>query len=97
MIGIVLLCDHLALIWLWMAVRLLETIEVHSGYDFPYINPLNLLPGYAGMFTTTRLYMFVVNSAHHFPTLCIIILANHWLSIGTHFFLSMMRDMTIRL
>ena len=31
-----------------MAVRLLETIEVHSGYDFPYINPLHLIPGYAG-------------------------------------------------
>lgn len=50
MFGIMLLCNHLALIWLWMAVRLLETIEVHSGYDFPYINPLNLLPGYAGKF-----------------------------------------------
>ena len=50
MLGIMLLCDHLALIWLWMAVRLLETIEVHSGYDFPYLNPLHLLPGYAGSF-----------------------------------------------
>lgn len=47
-IGIVLLCNHLVVIWAWMAVRLLETIEVHSGYDFPYINPLNLIPGYAG-------------------------------------------------
>ena len=31
-----------------MFVRLLETIEVHSGYDFPYLNPLHLIPGYAG-------------------------------------------------
>ena len=59
MFGIMLLCNHLALIWLWMAVRLLETIEVHSGYDFPYINPLNLLPGYAGKFNSH----FVVNSS----------------------------------
>jgi len=48
MIGIALVCNHLVLIWTWMAVRLLETIEVHSGYDFPYINPLHLIPGYAG-------------------------------------------------
>lgn len=47
-IGVALLCDHLVLIWLWMTVRLLETIEVHSGYDFPYLNPLHLIPGYAG-------------------------------------------------
>ena len=46
--GVLLLCDHLVLIWLWMTVRLLETIEVHSGYDFPYLNPLHLIPGYAG-------------------------------------------------
>lgn len=32
-----------------MFVRLLETIEVHSGYDFPYLNPLHLIPGYAGI------------------------------------------------
>lgn len=31
-----------------MFVRLLETVEVHSGYDFPYLNPLHLIPGYAG-------------------------------------------------
>ena len=55
MLGIMLLCNHLALIWLWMAVRLLETIEVHSGYDFPYINPLNLLPGYAGQLVSVFL------------------------------------------
>lgn len=47
-VGAVLLCDHLMLIWVWMMVRLLETIEVHSGYDFPYLNPLHLIPGYAG-------------------------------------------------
>ncbi len=47
-IGVALFCDHLVLIWFWMVVRLLETIEVHSGYDFPYLNPLHLIPGYAG-------------------------------------------------
>ena len=29
-------------------VRLLETIDVHSGYDIPYINVMHLIPGYAG-------------------------------------------------
>jgi methylsterol monooxygenase len=47
-IGVFFMCNHLIMIWLWMTVRLLETIEVHSGYDFPYLNPLHLLPGYAG-------------------------------------------------
>lgn len=48
-IGVILMCDHILLVWVWMLVRLLETIEVHSGYDFPYLNPLNLIPGYAGI------------------------------------------------
>lgn len=48
MIGILCFCNHLILIWAWMAMRLLETIDVHSGYDFPYLNPLNLIPGYGG-------------------------------------------------
>lgn len=43
------MCDHIILTWAWMFVRLLETIEVHSGYDFPYLNPLHLIPGYAGI------------------------------------------------
>lgn len=47
-IGLWVFCTHLVMIWAWMAFRLLETIEVHSGYDFPYLNPLNLVPGYAG-------------------------------------------------
>ena len=49
-IGILLMCDHIILMWMWMFFRLLETIEVHSGYDFPYLNPLHLIPGYAGMY-----------------------------------------------
>lgn len=36
------------MMWLWMFVRVLETVDVHSGYDFPYLNPLHLIPGYVG-------------------------------------------------
>lgn len=46
-IGIVLLCDHVILLWAWVTVRLLETIDVHSGYDIP-LNPLNYIPFYTG-------------------------------------------------
>lgn len=46
-IGIILLCDHVVLLWAWVTIRLLETIDVHSGYDIP-LNPLNLIPFYAG-------------------------------------------------
>ena len=58
-IGILLLCTHVILMWVWMTVRLLETIEVHSGYDFPYLNPLHLIPGYAGSFI--KLIGFIVD------------------------------------
>ncbi|XP_042557746.1 methylsterol monooxygenase 1 [Dipodomys spectabilis] len=46
-IGIVLLCDHVILLWAWVTVRLIETIDVHSGYDIP-LNPLHLIPFYTG-------------------------------------------------
>jgi len=45
--GILLMGNHLVFLWGWMVVRLLETIDVHSGYDIP-INPLHLLPYYGG-------------------------------------------------
>lgn len=47
-LGILLLCNHLIVMWLWMMVRVLETVEVHSGYEIPYLSPLHLIPGYAG-------------------------------------------------
>lgn len=47
-IGILCTCNHVAFLWVWMVVRLLETIDVHSGYDIPYINVFHLIPGYAG-------------------------------------------------
>ncbi|XP_041630027.1 methylsterol monooxygenase 1-like [Vulpes lagopus] len=46
-IGIMLLCDHIILLWAWVTIRLIETMDVHSGYDIP-LNPLNLIPFYAG-------------------------------------------------
>ncbi|XP_036077431.1 methylsterol monooxygenase 1-like [Rousettus aegyptiacus] len=46
LIGIVRLCDHVVL-WAWVTIRFLETIDVHSGYDIP-LSPLNLIPFYAG-------------------------------------------------
>ena len=39
-------------LWAWVTIRLLETIDVHSGYDIPYVNVLHLLPFYAGNNTT---------------------------------------------
>ncbi|XP_004717438.1 methylsterol monooxygenase 1 [Echinops telfairi] len=46
-IGILLLCDHVFFLWAWVAFRLTETIDVHSGYDIP-LNPLNFIPFYCG-------------------------------------------------
>ncbi|KAM4050502.1 methylsterol monooxygenase 1 [Anomaloglossus baeobatrachus] len=46
-IGIMVFCNHVILLWAWVIVRLMETIDVHSGYDIP-LNPLHLVPFYAG-------------------------------------------------
>ncbi|NXT51019.1 MSMO1 monooxygenase, partial [Pluvianellus socialis] len=46
-IGIVVFCNHVILLWAWVICRLMETIDVHSGYDVP-LNPLHLVPFYAG-------------------------------------------------
>jgi methylsterol monooxygenase len=42
-------CDHLFVFWCWLAVRMLQTTDVHSGFYFPYLNPLYLLPFYGGV------------------------------------------------
>eukprot|EP00128_Syssomonas_multiformis_P008607 Colp12_sorted_trinity150504_noHs@21905 len=46
-IGILLFCNHVALLWAWVAIRLIETCDVHSGYHF-WWNPLNYIPFYGG-------------------------------------------------
>ncbi|CAI0539930.1 unnamed protein product [Linum tenue] len=38
---------HLSTLWLWMVLRVLETVEVHSGYHFPW-SLSNFLPLYGG-------------------------------------------------
>ncbi|KAG8135061.1 putative C-4 methylsterol oxidase-like protein [Naja naja] len=46
-IGIIVFCNHVILLYAWLVCRLIETIDVHSGYDIP-LNPLHFLPFYAG-------------------------------------------------
>jgi 4,4-dimethyl-9beta,19-cyclopropylsterol-4alpha-methyl oxidase len=38
---------HIITFWLWIAMRQLEALETHSGYDFPW-NPTRLIPFYGG-------------------------------------------------
>ncbi|KAH7284634.1 hypothetical protein KP509_34G063500 [Ceratopteris richardii] len=38
---------HMVTIWLWFALRQLEAIETHCGFDFPWW-PTKLIPFYAG-------------------------------------------------
>lgn len=45
--GVLLLGNHLVVIWGWTLVRMLESYDVHSGYEFPF-NPLHLIPFYGG-------------------------------------------------
>lgn len=66
-IGILLFCNHVVMLWAWVTVRLLETIDVHSGYDIPFVNPMHLVPGYAGArFHDFHHYNFTGNYASTF-------------------------------
>eukprot|EP00922_Rhytidocystis_sp_ex-Travisia-forbesii_P012942 GHVS01019429.1.p1 GENE.GHVS01019429.1~~GHVS01019429.1.p1 ORF type:complete len:426 (+),score=48.87 GHVS01019429.1:57-1334(+) len=48
-LGCSLFCTNFFSTWLWMCVRLLETIEAHSGYDISlYGNLLHCLPFFGG-------------------------------------------------
>ncbi|URE03953.1 Fatty acid hydroxylase superfamily [Musa troglodytarum] len=38
---------HMITFWLWIALRQLEAIETHSGYDFP-LSPTKFIPFYGG-------------------------------------------------
>ena len=44
-----LLTRHLFSLWAWLFIRLYQTVEAHSGYDFPW-SPTKLLPFWGGMF-----------------------------------------------
>ncbi|KAK4788959.1 hypothetical protein SAY86_020278, partial [Trapa natans] len=46
-IGPALTGPHLLTLWLWMVLRVLETVEAHCGYHFPW-SPSNFLPLYGG-------------------------------------------------
>jgi len=47
MLGPILFARHLLTLWIWLAVRLMETVEDHSGYEFPY-SPTNCIPFWGG-------------------------------------------------
>ncbi|KAF3553294.1 hypothetical protein F2Q69_00016919 [Brassica cretica] len=46
-IGPALTGPHLITLWLWLVLRVIETVEAHCGYHFPW-SPSNFLPLYGG-------------------------------------------------
>lgn len=44
-----LVCNHLFIFWCWLAVRMVQTTDVHSGFYTPWLNPMYLIPGYGGV------------------------------------------------
>ncbi|XP_039137581.1 LOW QUALITY PROTEIN: very-long-chain aldehyde decarbonylase GL1-10-like [Dioscorea cayenensis subsp. rotundata] len=46
-VGPALVPGHMITFWLWIALRQMEAIETHSGYDFPFA-PTKLIPFYGG-------------------------------------------------
>ena len=66
-IGLLLMMNHFVLLWAWVFFRLAETIDVHTGYDVPFLNPMNFLPFYCGpRFHDFHHYNFVGNYAPTF-------------------------------
>lgn len=53
-VGPALTGPHLFTLWLWVILRVLETVDAHSGYDFPW-SPSNFLPLYGGCVVTVYL------------------------------------------
>jgi len=47
LVGPMLLTRHLFTLWAWLAVRLYQTVEAHSGYTFPW-NPTRFIPFWGG-------------------------------------------------
>lgn len=47
MLGPFILTRHVLTLWFWLVVRLLETVEDHSGYDLPF-NPTQFIPFWGG-------------------------------------------------
>eukprot|EP01133_Synstelium_polycarpum_P007991 gene7991-9386_t len=46
-IGPIIFSRDLFTLWVWLAVRLYQTVECHSGYNFPW-NPTNWIPFWGG-------------------------------------------------
>nr|CAB3462858.1 unnamed protein product [Digitaria exilis] len=46
---------HLFTLWVWIALKVLETVEAQNGYHFPW-SPSNFLPLYGGLFGTDKDY-----------------------------------------
>ena len=53
-----------------MAFRLLETIDVHSGYDIP-LNPMHLIPGYAGIMNHDIMFCIISKQVSNAAFTCV--------------------------
>lgn len=47
MLGPILCATHLLEVWVWLCVRLIQTVEAHCGYDFPW-SGYNVIPFWGG-------------------------------------------------
>jgi sterol desaturase/sphingolipid hydroxylase (fatty acid hydroxylase superfamily) len=48
LLGSFLMGSHIVVLWTWIAVRLLETVDSHSGFHFPW-SPFSCLPFQSGV------------------------------------------------
>jgi len=47
LVGPMIFTRHLFTLWVWLLVRVYQTVEAHSGYNFPW-NPTRFLPFWGG-------------------------------------------------
>ncbi|KAJ1411742.1 fatty acid hydroxylase superfamily-domain-containing protein [Ochromonadaceae sp. CCMP2298] len=45
--GCLVMGSHVQVLWLWLSIRILETVDAHSGYRFP-LSPFHALPFQGG-------------------------------------------------
>ncbi|RRT34552.1 hypothetical protein B296_00058545, partial [Ensete ventricosum] len=64
-VGPALTGPHLLTLWLWVILRVLETVDAHSGYEFPW-SPSNFLPLYGGCVVTIYLVVCSFVDAYEF-------------------------------
>ena len=85
---------HLITLWLWMVLRVLETVEAHCGYHFPW-SPSNFFPLYGGWVSCSFSVTWQLTSFFWFIQLLWLLLLNLASSLSELIFTTIITDCCI--